>query len=565
MRRFLRARYFLLVGVTLAGVAALVLGRPASPGNSGRAWDVSNLTPVTVAQANLASPAPCEGRFVPHTLEVATGVRIREIGMYISNGSGLAVNDLDGDGLQDIVFASVDRESTILWNQGGLRFEAETLDDAFTRGVNIVDVNGDGRLDIAFTHTSLGGVTYWRNTGLTDGPRFVRDTLPGVANYAYAMAWGDLNGDGPLDLVTGSYNTDLRQQGAQEADLQAKAGLVVYERRGDRYVAQRLDPHAETLSVGLVDLSGDGRLDIWAANDFWLQDRVFLRRGDGWQAVKPFARTSHSTMSLEWGDIDNTGRLALFTTDMNPYDISPRTLAAWLPMMTRLDLDGKHEFGDPQIMANALQIQEADGAWRNQAAQRGVDATGWSWASKFGDLDNDGFLDLYIVNGMIAEDLFGHLPGAELVEENKAFRNTGQGGFAPMPEWNLASTASGRGMVMADLDGDGDLDIVVNNMRSSAQLFENRVCGGASLEVDLAWPASANPYAVGAQLELHTGRGVLHRDVRASGGYLSGDAARVHFGFPAEAALEKLLIRWPDGAVSQVDAPAAHTLLKVAR
>jgi hypothetical protein len=226
---------------------------------------------------------------------------------------------------------------------------------------------------------------------------------------------------------------------------------------------------------------------------------------------------------------------------------------------------GRHEFGDPQIMANVLQIQAASGAWRNQAAQRGVDATGWSWAGKFGDLDNDGFLDLYIVNGMIAEDLFGHLPEAELIEENKAFRNTGQGGFAPMPEWNLASTASGRGMVMADLDDDGDLDIVVNNMRSSAQLFENRLCGGSSLEVNLAWPASANPYAVGAQLELHTSRGVLHRDIRASGGYLSGDPARGHFGFPAEATLEKLLIRWPDGAVSQVDAPAAHRLLKVTR
>ncbi len=557
-------RYLLLGGLILAGAIAVVfISRLAPLPNPGRSWDLTNPIPVTTTQTDLASPAPCEGRFVAHTLAASNGVRMREIRMYISNGSGLAINDLDGDGRLDIVFASVDRESTILWNKGGLNFEAESLNDLFTRGVNIVDVDGDGLLDLTFTHTSLGGVTYWRNTGAADGPRFVSDTLPGVSYYAYTMGWADLNGDGTLELVTGSYNTDLKQQGASEADLQAKAGLVVYEHQGDRFVPQRLDPQAETLSIGLVDLDGDGHLDIWVANDFLQQDRIFLSRDGGWESVKPFSQTSHSTMSLEWGDLDNNGQLALYTTDMNPGDLSTRTLAAWLPMMARLE--DQHEFGDPQIMANVLQVRDANGAWRNEAALRGVDATGWSWAGKFGDLDNDGYLDLYIVNGMIAMDLFGHLPSAELVEENKAFRNTGNNDFTPAPEWNLGSTANGRGMVMADLDGDGDLDIAVNNMRSAGQLFENRLCGGSSVEVDLAWPASANPYAIGAQLELHTSQGVLYRDVRASGGYLSGDPARVHFGFPADATLEKLLIRWPDGAMSQVDAPAARTLLKVTR
>jgi hypothetical protein len=140
MRRFLRARFFLLVGVILAGVAALVLGRPASPGNSGRAWDVSNPTPVTVAQQELAPPAPCEGRFVAWTLSAATAIRIREIRMYLSNGSGLAINDLDGDGRLDMVFASVDSKSAILWNKGDLHFEAETLEDNF---LNFAQSNAD--------------------------------------------------------------------------------------------------------------------------------------------------------------------------------------------------------------------------------------------------------------------------------------------------------------------------------------------------------------------------------------------------------------------------------------
>jgi hypothetical protein len=212
-----------------------------------------------------------------------------------------------------------------------------------------------------------------------------------------------------------------------------------------------------------------------------------------------------------------------------------------------------------------LQIRGGDGVFHNQAYARGVDATGWGWSGKFGDLDNDGFLDLYVVNGMIAAELFGHLPGAELVEQNQALRNDGTGHFRPATVWSLGSTASGRGMSMADLDGDGDLDIVVNNLASPAQLFENRLCGGTGLEVDLRWPASRNTRALGARLALHTSAGTYYRDVRAGSGYLSGDPAQVHFGVPPGAALRWLDVRWPDGRVSSADVLTSQTLLTITR
>ena len=122
-------------------------------------------------------------------------------------------------------------------------------------------------------------------------------------------------------------------------------------------------------------------------------------------------------MSTDWGDLSNDGHLELFSTDMNPYDISPQTLAKWLPMMTKMG--DKREANDPQLMSNVLLVADGagrQGRWHDDATARGVSASGWSWAGRLGDLDRDGYLDLYVVNGMIATDLFGYLPNAELVE-----------------------------------------------------------------------------------------------------------------------------------------------------
>jgi hypothetical protein len=267
-------------------------------------------------------------------------------------------------------------------------------------------------------------------------------------------------------------------------------------------------------------------------------------------------------MSFDWGDIDNNGSFELLATDMKPYDLGVKTLAEWLPMMATMRRVPR---GSPQRDENVLQVLEADHRYHNQSDERGIDATGWSWSGKFGDLDNDGFLDLYIVNGMIDIDLFDYLPGGELVEANQAFRNLGGETFASAPQWGLESTASGRGLSLADLDNDGDLDMVVNNLRSAAQLFENQLCGGAGLEVDLRWADSANTRALGAQLILHTSAGTYTRDVRAGSGYLSGDPARVHFGVPTGATLLRLEVLWLDGRVSSIEAPTTNTLLTITR
>jgi hypothetical protein len=376
------------------------------------------------------------------------------------------------------------------------------------------------------------------------------------------MAWGDVNGDGTLDLVTGSYDAELNLQPGGSFLFSDGAGIYYYAHHGDSFLPKRLAPKSQALVIALFDANADGRPDILVGNDFNVPDQAWLQTGSEWQAATPFAKVSQHTMSFDWGDIDNNGSFELFATDMKPYDIDVQTMANWLPLMAAMR---RVPQADPQITQNVLQVLGSDRRFHNQAVERGLDASGWSWSGKFGDLNNDGSLDLYIVNGMIDSDLLNHLPSGELVEENQAFRNWGDGTFAPAPEWGLGSTASGRGLSLADLDGDGDLDAVVNNLRSPAQLFENQLCGGAGLEVDLHWSTSANTHALGAQLILSTSAGTYTRDVRAGSGYLSGDPARIHFGIPHGATIDRLDIVWPDGSVSGLATPIANTLLSITR
>lgn len=563
----------LLAALLLAGCGP-VPDRAAQMGPSPR------LLPIATAAQPLPAQ-PCQGSFFYHALDHTTVIDSSPmLRMFETNGAGLAIDDLDNDGDLDLVLANLQAANSIFWNQGGLTFGKESLPHGDSRAVQLVDVDGDGWQDIVFTRR-LSRPTLWRNLARPTSPsppmqadagswggasaNFAQASLPGLYFPAYTMAWGDLGGDSALDLVTGSYDAALVQ--AQIANphspFGSSVGAYLYEHRGDAFVPLKLSQEAQALALVLADLDGDGQLDILQGNDFDQPDDTWLHSSAGWVAAAPFASTSRNTMSLDLGDIDNDGSPEIFSADMKPYDQRIGTLVAWLPMMQIMKR--KVERPDGQLNENALQVRGADGRYHNQGYARGADATGWSWSSKFGDLDNDGFLDIYAVNGMVGEGIFDHLPNRELIEQNQALRNDGAGHFMRAPEWGLGSTASGRGMSMGDLDNDGDLDIVINNLGAPAAIFENRLCGGSSLEVDLRWPGSHNTRALGARLALHTSAGTYYRDVRSGSGYLSGDPARVHFGFPAGAVPQRLEIQWPDSRISVIDAPLARTLVTATR
>ncbi len=509
---------------------------------------------LTLEQTTLI-PSQCSGTFVEHLLDHTTTVPGGdEVRMFEANGGGLGINDLDNDGDLDIVLASHAGQNTILWNEGKLQFRTEHFGEGDVRAVTLVDVEGDGALDIVLSRR-VNAPNYWKNQ---DGT-FVLTDLTNVGKPLYAISWADLDNDGDLDLVGGTYDAGLLNEFGQDFLSSGRAGVFVYLQNKNSFSETRLADHAQALAIALVDLDKDGRKDILIGNDFAVPDMAWLNSAEGFREATPFKNVSHSTMSFDVADVDNNGSLELFSTDMKPY--AGEDMAAWEPMMEMMMEEPMEN--DPQVMANVFQVLKDDD-FAEQALVQGIDATGWSWSAKFGDLNQDGLVDLYVVNGMMESTTFAHLPHHELVEENQAFKNEA-GKFVVMPEWGLASISSGRGMSMADLDNDGDLDIVVNNVRTPAQLFENQLCEGSSLQVDLHWSDGKNIKALGAVLTLETDRGTFQRDVRALSGYLSGDTTRVHFGFPKDTVLQSLSIRWPDGATSRLEDLQANMLYTVLR
>lgn len=511
--------------------------------------------PQTSLVRQTLNQSDCSSVFIKHQLEHSTKTHGAEVTYYDSNGAGVAVNDLDNDGDLDIVLAQLKGSNSIFWNEGNLAFRKESLSHGNSRAVATADVNADGLVDIVFTQ-STSSLVYWQNTGTG----FMLSSLKGVTFPAYTMLWTDADNDGDLDLITASYDSLLEKELKDSFLFSRGAGVIYYEQDEGRFKATRLAETSQALAMALFDLNADGTQDLIVGNDFEIPDFIYLNTANGWLSASPLELTTRNTMSFTTGDMNNDGQNELFATDMKPDFNDPKALAEWMPLMQK-SFERKTA-GQTQLEENFL-YQSTTAGFSNVAQNLGIDASGWSWSAKFGDLNNDGLLDLYVVNGMIAKEVFSHLANYELIEENKAFMNRGSS-FELNQAWQLNATESGRGMSMADLDNDGDLDIVINNLEQASVIFENQVCEGSALELDLSWDSS-NTKALGATVQLETSSMTLTRHVESSSAYLSGDTSRVHFGIPKTDSLKMLTIVWPDGEITTHENLELNTLVTISR
>ncbi len=527
-------------------------------------------------------------------------------------GGGVGVLDVNNDGLQDIFLGGNQVSSKLYLNKGELQFEDITAEagvetDRWITGISIVDINADGFDDI---YLSVSGFV---SLGKTENLLFInnKDNTFTEMGSAYGLdekaqtthtSFFDYDRDGDLDAFMAINPTDftlfyMNRVKRPSLNGEAKSTDKLYENQGDgtfRDVSHEAGIKIEGYSLGLntYDFNGDGWTDIFVTNDFITNDILYLNKGDGTfeNALKTaFDVTSYASMGNDVADINNDGQPDLFTLDMLPEDNQREKILVnttnynFYQMVLKL---GYH----PQFSRNILQLNNGDGTFSEIGQLAGISRTDWSWSPLFADFDNDGFQDLHVTNGFRRE--LGNLdyinynthspfvnPGSDIQKQideihntpgiplpNYSFRNTGDLNFVnTTEEWGFEKPTYSNGSAVADLDNDGDLDLVINNVDMPAMLYENRSDekGNHFVKVKLKF-RGANPDAVGAKVYLEREGGRQLQTVNPYRGYLSSSEKILHFGLGDSSGNSRLKVIWPDGEQTLHHLKEADSFLEIA-
>ena len=542
------------------------------------------------------------------------------------NGGGVALGDLDNDGRLDLVLTGNLVDNGVYLNRGNWRYEDVTERsglagaDAWTTGATLADVNGDGWLDVYLCKAGPPEGPNRRNElRLNRGDGTFEDVAAaaGVADLGLSVhaAFVDYDRDGDLDLYllnnsirsVGSY--DLRPGQRQRRDT--LGGNRLYENQladtGELTfvdVSERAGIYGSDIGFGLGvavgDVNGDLWPDLYVSNDFFERDYLYVNRGDGRFAERLtdlIPETSLGAMGADVADLNGDGRPEIFVTDMLPADARRyRSKAQFESRATRERAEGQgyhRQYGRNTLLLNR------DGAFSEVGRLAGVEATDWSWGALMADLDNDGWRDLFVANG-IYKDLLDQdyihfvandenirrwvAEGGEVIRRlidsmpseplgNRAFRNLGQGGLAfadSSRAWGLDLPGYSNGSAYGDLDGDGDLDLVVNNSNGPPLLLRNRTVerGGAAhyLQVSLLDTLSrANRAAWGSRVTVFAEGRRQSAFVAPVRGFMSTVEARLHFGLGAETAVDSVTVEWSSGGRQVIVGPPIDTAIRVTR
>lgn len=543
------------------------------------------------------------------------------------NGSGVAIGDVDGDGLPDLVLAQLEGPNRQYRNRGGLRFEEVSMGEAacagqYSTGVVLADVDGDRDLDLLVNGLAVGTRLF-----LNDGAgRFteVRDTGLSKGSTGMSMALADLDGDGDLDLYVAHYldvvaladpttRFSMRTEGGRQVvdrvngqsaavapwkdrfrvradgsveELPEVDGLYRNE-GGGRFTAIQHQPgvfldaqgkalppdRAWGLGVMFRDLNGDGAPDLYVANDTGSPDRLWLNTGGGgFRAAAPFSlrQGSYSSMGLDVADVNRDGHDDILVLDMLARDGARRRLQLSRGVFTREDQE--RALVRPMFSRNTLQMGRGDGTYAEVGLWAGVAASDWSWCPIFMDVDLDGYEDVLISAGfeqdVLDQDTSDGFRNRRWTAEQMkryrqwyprwpspvmAFRNRGDGSFEWVGEaWGLKRVGVGQGMAAGDLDGDGDLDVVVQTLNDVPWVYRNDATA-PRVAVQLRG-RGGNTAGIGARMTLSGGRVEQSQEMISGGRYLSSDQAiRVFAATEGGGEGMRLEVRWRDGTRSRVE------------
>ncbi|WP_225586860.1 VCBS repeat-containing protein [Algoriphagus sp. Y33] len=601
--------------ITLVGLAILIMSCSKS--------DTSSPTDNSqVASTPLFNLLPPERTGITFSNRIEENLNLNVLMYeYLYNGGGVAVGDLNGDGLEDIYFSANVSGNQLYLNQGDLKFiETAQVSGATGRqgpwktGVVFVDINGDNKLDI-YQCYSGNLPTEKRTNQLFVNQGNDENGIPifkemaeefGIASNApsTSASFFDFDLDGDLDLFLLNHNTQSIQN--QDVSLTKKmlqekheAGSQLFENRNGKFVEITLEAgiSSSSLSYGLgvavADINQDGWPDIYIGNDYSMPDYLYINQKDGTFKDEILARmghTSHFSMGNDIADFNNDGLLDIFTLDMLPESNERQKLLLSPDNFELFELNVNRGFHH-QYMRNMLHLNSGDGIFQEIGQLAGVSNTDWSWASLLADFDNDGWKDLFVTNGYLRDynnqdflkymDNYVQTSGGKLKREdllnmvnnmpssnltNYIFQNSGDLTFQNQTkEWGINQVLNSSGAVYSDLDNDGDLDLIVNNINAPAAIYENKTAqlkGGNYLKVKLSGSAK-NSFALGAKVELFASGTIQLLEQNPYRGYQSSVSTILHFGLGDFTEIDSLIVSWPGGKISKTYQVTSNQLLEL--
>ncbi len=535
--------------------------------------------------------------------------------LYYYNGGGVAAGDIDGDGLVDLYFTSNLGSNRLYRNLGNFRFEditakAGVADSVgWKSGVTMADVNGDGLLDIYVSGVNYRGMkgrnVLYINNG--DGTFTDRAEEYGLAfsGYSTQAAFFDYDGDGDLDmyLLNTSTMADVAASPNPSRTVRsAKAGDRLYRNDHGHFVdvsaSAGIYGGVEGFGLGVVvsDVNLDGCPDIYVANDFPENDFLYLNNCNGTfteSITQATGHTSKFSMGADAADFNNDGRPDIAVLDMLPDSERIRKTAQTAEnyeLFNHYLTAGYHY----QYARNTLQLNRGVTGGKLRFSEigllAGIAATDWSWAPLFADFDNDGRKDLFVTTGIYRRpndlDYIASLnsipagtepPAARLIarmphvpQPNYAFHNNGDLTFTNLAHaWGLDAAGFSNGAVYADLDNDGALDLVVNNLNAPAAVYRNRARDLDSanhhfLTVTLRG-SGGNTAGIGAKVIVAGPGGRQLVEVMPTRGFESSVDPRAHFGLGAAQRVDSLIVVWPDRRFQVLTDVAADRFITVSQ
>ncbi len=544
---------------------------------------------------------------------------------YIYDGAGVGIADFNNDGLVDIFFAGNMVSSKFYLNKGDLRFEDVTLASglgttAWCVGVAVADVNQDGWVDIYVStiHPDMDKSVpnlFYINKGVDENgiPHFENQARQlGLADSSYSTqaAFFDYDLDGDLDmyLLTNALENYTRNTPVgQRYDGTGKSVDRLYRNNtfhsspssGDMAMFTDVSEQAGILGEGwglgviVNDFNGDGWPDVYCANDFLSSDHLYINQRDGTFHDEISEYMNHEEfngMGCDMADLNNDGLNDLVVLDMMPDDnLRQKTMFTGMGydrFMKSLKMGYQ-----PQVIRNVLQRNNGNNTFSDIGYQSGVYATDWSWSSLIADFDNDGLRDIFISNGYpkdITDRDFVNFNrevtmfGTNDVKKENAtkalselggvfkpdflFRNKGDFQFENVAgSWGLSESTYSNGVAYADLDNDGDLDLVICILNGVARLYENRINpkeGGKAnfLQIRLLGPPG-NPHGIGTKVSLHTSGRLQYGEQQLQRGYLSSVDPKMHFGLGSTAMVDSVIILWPGERMQVIHNVPANSLI----